>query len=177
NREHKLVRIEIAKTLGAIRDPAAGPTLERALRDPDNQLVAESALGIGLVGHNSARPILEEMFRTHPSPLVKSRSLEALALLRDQGSIPLFESLLVNQNDYYRELSAEGLARLSYAGAKDWRPRFEQEKKANVRNALAYGLASAGDVDYIGELANALDSRQASQSEVYLFELGKFGGK
>ena len=76
-----------------------------------------------------------------------------------------------------RELVAEGLARLSYAGAKDWRPRFEQEKKANVRNALAYGLAASGDTDYIGELANSLDSRQANQAEVYLFELGKFDGK
>jgi HEAT repeat protein len=177
NREHKLVRVEIARTLGLIRDPSAGPALERALRDSDNQLVAESVLGIGLVGHTNARGVLEEMFRTHPSPIVKSRSLEALALLRDQGNVPLFESLLINQNDYYRELSAEGLARLSYAGAKDWRPRFEQEKKANVRNALAYGLAASGDVDYIGELANSLDTRQASQAEVYLYELGKFSGK
>jgi HEAT repeat protein len=177
NREHKLVRVEIARTLGAIRDPSAGPALERALRDSDNQLAAEAVLGIGLVGHTNARPVLEEMFRTHPSPLVKSRALEALALLRDQGNVSLFESLLVNQNDYYRELSAEGLARLSYAGAKDWRPRFEQEKKANVRNALAYGLAASGDADYVGELANSLDTRQASQAEVYLFELGKYSGK
>jgi HEAT repeat protein len=177
NREHRLVRIEIAKTLGALRDPSAGPVLERALRDTDNQLVAEAVLAVGLVNHTTARPVLEEMFRTHPSPLVKSRSLEALALLRDQGSVPLFESLLAHNNDYYRELSAEGLARLKYAGAKDWRSRFDQEKRANVRNALAYGLAASGDTDYMDDLANSLDSRQSNQAEVYLYELGTFGGK
>jgi HEAT repeat protein len=117
------------------------------------------------------------MFRTHPSSLVKSRALEALALLRDKGNIPLFESLLTHNNDYYRELSAEGLARLNYTGAKDWRTRFDSEKRANVKNALAYGLAASGDLDYMDDLASALDSRQANQAEVYLYELGTFGGK
>src|ERR1044071_5348847 len=32
NREHRSVRIEIIKTLGLIRDPSAGPVLERVLR-------------------------------------------------------------------------------------------------------------------------------------------------
>ena len=38
-------------------------------------------------------------------------------------------------------------------------------------------LAASGDVDYINNLANALDSRQAEQAEVYLYELGKYDGK
>jgi len=174
NREHQTVRVEIARTLGQLRDPAAGPSLERTLRDTDSQLVAEAVLSIGLVGYNEARPLLDEMFRTHPNRLIKSRTLEALALLRDKGSVPLFESLLAHKDDYYRELSAEGLARLNYAGAREWETRFEQEKKPSVKNALAYGLAAAGDPDYINNLANALDSRQSGQAEVYLYELGKF---
>jgi HEAT repeat protein len=177
NREHRTVRIELVRTLGALRDPAAGPVLERTLRDRDSQTVAEAALAVGLVGHTAARPVLEETFRTNPNVTVKSRSLQALALLRDRETIPLFESLLTHKDNYYRELSAEGLARLNYEGAKDWRTRFDQEKKPNVRNALAYGLVAAGDADYISNLANALDSRQAEQAEVYLYELGKFDGK
>ena len=178
NHEHQTVRIEIVRTLGALRDPAAGPALERTLRDSNKQVVAEAVSAIGLVGHTAARPVLEEMFRTDPSGVIKSRALEALALLRDPASIPLFESLLSNKDDYYRELSAEGLARLKYEGAtKDWRTRFDQERKPRVQNALAYGLAAAGDVDYINHLANALDSRQAEQAVVYLYELGRFDGK
>jgi HEAT repeat protein len=177
NREHRTVRVEIVRTLGVLRDPSAGPALERALRDTDNQLVAEAVLAVGLAGHASARPVLEEMFRTHPSTLVKGRALEALALLHDRESTPLFESLLMHKDDYYRELAAEGLARTGYTGAKDWRTRFDEEKKPNVRNALAYGLAASGDADYVNNLANALDSRQSNQAEVYLYELGKFDGK
>ena len=78
-------------------------------------------------------------------------------------------------DDSYRELAAEGLARLDYADAK-LKDRFEVEKKANVRNALAFALAAAGELDYINDLANALNSRQSYQVEVYLFELGKFDG-
>jgi HEAT repeat protein len=140
-------------------------------------LVAEAILSIGLVGYNPSRPVIEEMFRTDSSGLIKGRSLEALALLRDRASVPLFESLLAHNNDTYRELSAEGLARMKYEGAKDWRTRFEQEKRPNVRNALAFGLAASGDLDYVNNLANALDSRQANQAEVYLYELGKFDGR
>ncbi len=177
NREHRIVRVAIVKTLGSLRDPAAGPALERTLRDSDKLVVEEAVLAVGLVGQNSARPALEEMFRTDSNRMIKGRALEALALLRDKDSIPLFESLLNDKNDYYRELSAEGLARLEYKNAANWKSQYEQEKKPNVRVALAYGLAASGDLDYVNDLANALDSRQSNQAEVYLYELGKFDGK
>jgi HEAT repeat protein len=160
-----------------LRDPAAGPALEKALRDSDKDVVAEAVLGVGLVGNTAARPVVEEIFRTNSSGFIKGRALESLALLHDRASIPLFESLLANKDDNYRELSAEGLARVKYEGAKDWQVRYEQERSPNVRNALAYGLAASGDVDYINHMANSLDSRQSDQAEVYLFELGKYNGQ
>ena len=176
NREHRDVRIEIIRTLALIRDPAAGPALEKALRDPNKQIVLEAISAVGLVNDTAARPTLEEFFRNDKDNRIKSRSLEALALLRDKGSMPLFESLLNDKNDYYRELAAEGLARLNYK-ADGWKDRFDQERKPNVRNALAFGLASSGQVDYINNLATALDSRQDFQAEAYLYELGKFDGQ
>ena len=177
NQEHRAVRATIVHTLGVLRDSSAGPALERALRDPDRQVVLEAVRAVGLVGDTSARPTLENMFRTSSSGPLRARALESLALLRDPANTPLFESLLDNNDDYYRELAAEGLARVKYPGAKDWKTRLDQEKKPNVRNALAYGLAAAGNVEYINNLANALDSRQAYQVEVYLYELGKFDGQ
>ena len=176
NREHRNVRLEVVRTLGMIRDPAAGPALERALRDPNKQIQEEAILAIGLVAYTPARATLEQFFRTESDRRIKSRSLEALSLLRDAGNTKLFESLLNDSNDTYRELAAEGLARLHY-DASGWKDRFDQEKKENVRNALAFGLASSGQLDYINNLANALDSRQDYQVEVYLIELGKFDGK
>ncbi|HYR88290.1 MAG TPA: HEAT repeat domain-containing protein [Terriglobia bacterium] len=176
NREHRDVRIEIIRSLALIRDPAAGPALEKALRDPNKQIVLEAIPALGLVTYTPARPTLESLFRTDKDSRIKSRSLEALALLRDKESISLFESLLNDKNDYYRELAAEGLARLDYK-ADGWKDRFDQERKPNVRNALAFGLASSGQVDYINNLATALDSRQDYQAEAYLYELGKFDGQ
>ena len=38
-------------------------------------------------------------------------------------------------------------------------------------------MAATGNLDYVNNLANALDSRQSGQAEVYLFELGKFDGE
>jgi HEAT repeat protein len=176
NREHANVRLAIVKSMGMIRDASAGPALERALRDPNRQVVEEAVLGIGLVGHMPARALLEQMFKTERNRTVRNRSLESLALLRDQGSTPLFESLLDSPEDYQRELAAEGLARMKY-NASGWTTRIGRETRPNVKNALAFGLASSGDVNYINDLANALDSRQSFQAEVYLYELGKFDGQ
>jgi HEAT repeat protein len=177
NRDHRAERVQLLKTLGEMREPSAAASVERALHDPDRQVASEAIVAAGLVGDPVARPALEEMFRTNSSAAIKTRALESLALLRDPASTKLFESLLDNKDDNYRELSAEGLARVRYAAAKDWRGRYEQEKKPNVRVALAYGLAAAGDADYINNIANALDSRQAGQADIYLFELGKFDGQ
>jgi HEAT repeat protein len=176
NREHSGVRVQIARTLGVIRDPAAGPALERTLRDPDQKVAQEAILAVGLVGDTAPRATVEQIFRTDSNRSTKSRALEALSLMRDKGSIPLFESLLNDKNDYYRELAAEGLARLQY-NAKGWKQLYEQEKKPSVRNALAFGLAASGDLDYLTDLTNALGTRQAYQVEVYLYELGKYDGK
>jgi HEAT repeat protein len=178
NREHRAVRAEIVHTLGVLRDPSASKTLEKALRDPDKQVVSEAVLAVGLVGNTAARPALEDIFRSNSSSTsLKAQALESLALLHDPASTQLFVSLLDSKEDSYRELSAEGLARLKYPDAKNWKQRFEGEKKPNVRNAVAFGLATSGDLDYINNLTNALNSRQSNQVEVYLFELGKFDGQ
>ncbi len=176
SREHESVRMEIVLTLGTIRDPSAGPALEKALRDPNKRLAGEAILALGLVGYTQARATIENRFRTDGDRRIKNRSLEALALMRDPGSTALFESLLGHSDAYYREMAAEGLARLDY-DAGGFKDRFTREEKQNVRNALAFAMASSGQDEYINDLANALDSRQDYQAEVYLYELGKFDGK
>ena len=57
------MRLEIIRTLGVIRDPTAGPTLEKLMRDRDPEIVEESI--VGRPGRlQTARPLLEELFRT-----------------------------------------------------------------------------------------------------------------
>jgi len=176
NRDHRPVRQEIVESLGLIRDDAAGPALQRALQDNDRDIAQAAILSIGLVGYKSARPALEDIFKNDRSEISRKKALEAIALLGDPGSQPLLESLLGNTNDSYRELAAEGLARIG-PDANLVKTRFEMEKKANVRNALAFALVSAGQDNYVNDLASALDTRQAYQVQVYLYELGKYKGK
>jgi HEAT repeat protein len=176
NREHEQVRLEVIRTLGTIRDATAGPALQKALQDRDRDISSEAALSLGLVAYNDAGPALEALFRTSSDRMVKRKSLEGLALMRNAGSAPLFESLLGHSDDYYRELAAEGLARLHH-DPQLLKDRYALEKKPNVRNALAFALVEAGQDDYINDLANALDSRQDYQVHVYLVEMGKFDGK
>ena len=73
-------------------------------------------------------------------------------------------------------MAYEGLARLDYDATR-FKDRFDEEKKPNVRNAMAFAFASSGQDEFINNLAHALPTRQAYQAEVYLYELGKFEGK
>ena len=176
NKEHPDVRLEIVESLGLIRDPAASPALQRALRDPDRRISQSAILSLGLVGDKESRPALETVFRTDKSTESRKRALQAIALMRDPAARPFFESLLGNEDDTTRELAAEGLARVDH-DYKIVKSRYETEKKENVRNALAFALVASDQDTYFNDLANALDSRQVNQAEAYLFELGKYEGK
>jgi HEAT repeat protein len=176
NQEHPEVRVEIVESLGLIRDASAGPALQRAVKDSDKEISQAAILSIGLVAYKEARPVIEEIFRNDRSPESRKRAIEAIALMRDPGALPFFESLLGNPDDYYREMASEGLARIDH-DPNVLKARYETEKKANVRNALAFGLVAADQDQYFNDLVNALLTRQAYQVEAYIFELGKFEGK
>ncbi len=176
NQEHPDVRVEIVESLGLIRDPAAGPALQRAVKDRNREIVQAAILSIGLVGYKDARPVIEDIFRNDRNSESRKRAIEAIALMRDPGALPFFESLLGSSDDYYREMAAEGLARIDHDPSV-LKTRYETEKKANVKNALAFALVSAGQDQYFNDLVNALLTRQDYQAEAYIYELGKFDGK
>ena len=176
NADHKIVRKEIVMSLGVIRDTSAGPAIQKTLGDRDAGIMSESILAVGLMGYAPARPKLEEIFRNDTRREMKERSLEALAMLRDPAGKPLFESILPSTNDYYREKAAEGLARTDY-DASGMVELLKMEKKANVRNAMAFALVSSNHDEFINELTNALNSRLSAQAEMYIYELGKYRGK
>lgn len=176
NQEHPEVRVEILESLGLIRDVAAGPALQRAIKDSDEEIAEAAILSIGLVAYKDARPALENIFRTDRSTELRKRAIEAIALMRDPGALAFFESLLGSSDDYYREMAAEGIARIDHDPGV-LKTRYETEKKANVRNALAFALVAADQDQYFNDLVNALLTRQALQAEAYIYELGKFEGK
>jgi len=176
NQDHKVVRREIIESLGVIRDPAAGPALQKSLSDRDSGIMKSAILAIGLMGYQDARPQLDAIYHSDKRQDMREQALESLAMLRDPRTKPLFESLISSSNDFYREKAAEGLARTDYDGT-GFIEALKNERKANVRTAMAFALVSSNHNDYINELANALNSRQGDQAETYIFELGKYKGK
>jgi len=176
NQEHPEVRLEIVESLGLIRDAAAGPALQRAVKDSDKEIAQAAILSIGLVAYKDARPVIEDIFRNDRNQESRKRAIEAIALMRDPGALPFFESLLGSSDDYYREMAAEGLARIDHDPSV-LKTRYETEKKAAVRNALAFALVAADQDQYFNDLVNALLTRQGYQAEAYIYELGKFEGK
>lgn len=172
NRDAAAVRKEAVESLGLLRKREAGRALVKALRDPDRQVVVEAVLALGLISFGEARPQLEEWFRTaNRSPRLRQAALQAVALMADPGAAPFLESLLADKNGKYRELAAEGLGRLGRSSG--FEERMKTEKEANVRVAMAFGLAGSGRNEFINDLASALDGREARQAETYLYELGR----
>jgi HEAT repeat protein len=170
------VRIAIIQTLGQIGSDDAGPALTRTLTDEDEGVVQEAVSALGVTGYGAAFPALSNLFKTSRNDDIREESLQSMAMMREPGAVALFEGLLDDSDDSYRELAAEGLARLDY-DASGFGSMMESEKNANVRLALAFALVSSGRLQYMEDLVVALDTRRDYQAEVYLFELGKYDGK
>lgn len=176
HREDWEVRIAMTRNMGILGSVDAGPGLTRLLRDENERVQLEAIRSVGRVGYRAAFPELENLFRASYEDEVGELSLESIALLRAPEAIPLFESLLDSDEDFYRELSAQGLARLDY-DASSFAERITEEDDADVRIALAFGLVTSGQTAYLEEIVRALDSRRDDQAEIYLFELGSYEGK
>jgi HEAT repeat protein len=176
NQEHPEVRVEIVESLGLIRDAAAGPALQRAVKDSDRRISQAAITSIGLVGYKEARPVVEAIFRTDRSTESRKLAIEAIALMRDPAALAFFESLLGSSDDYYREMAAEGIGRIDHDPSV-LKTRYDTEKKANVKYALAFALVAADQDTYFNDLANGLLTRQDYQVEAYIQELGMFEGK
>jgi len=176
NRENRDVRVAIIQTMGVIGSQEAGPVLTRMLKDEDERIVEEAIQAVGFTGYQAVYPALVNLFKTSQNGDLREYSLQSIALLQEPAAVSLFESLLDASDDTYRELSAEGLARLHY-DASSFTHRIAVERHENVRLALAFALVSSGQSAYIEQLVMALDSRRDYQAETYLFELGKYHRK
>lgn len=176
NRESEDVRVALVQSMGIMRNPAAGPALVAALSDPEDKVVEEAILAIGMIGYRDAFPELRAVRQTSRDRDIRRRALEAIALLREPEAERLLVSLLTSSDNHTREFAAEGLARLPY-DASGFRDRLTSEREQGVRIAMRFALVTSGDLDSLQEIVEALDSRRDYQAEVYLYEIGRFEGK
>ena len=170
------VRVAIIRAMGVIGSQQAGPVLTRMLKDDENRVVLEAIRAVGITGYQAAFPALANLFKTSRDGSVRESSLQSLALMREPAAESLFESMLEDAEDVYRELAAEGLARLDY-DTSGFVERIAEEKDEGVRLALAFGLAASGDSVHLELLVDALEGGRDHQAETYLFELGRYEGR
>jgi HEAT repeat protein len=176
HREDREVRVAMVDTLGGFRDQEAGPALTRLIRDEDDRVAEAAIRSVGLIGYREAFPVLSNLFRSSNDDDMREHALQSIALMRDPDSVALFESLLDSNEEKYRELAAEGLARLDY-DASGFVARIATERDAGVRIAQAFALVASGDAAHLPLLIDTLDTRRYTQAEVYLYELGRFEGR
>jgi len=176
NRESGNVRVAAIQAIGVMGRQEGGEVLARLLRDEDGRVVEESIRSIGRIGYREAYPVLANTYQSNYDEDLGELALDAIAMMRIAEARPLFESGLESRDDVVRQISAEGLARIDSPGSL-FSQRFDTERDAEVRLALAFALVASDQPEYLDPLIEALDTRRSQQAETYLFELGRYEGK
>lgn len=169
---------EVLIAFEKIRDRSVAPKIHYLLRDLDErvQLAALETAGL-LMNPESVIP-LRDAYERARNERVRRAALNAVALIPDEGSRPLFMAQLDSSDEYLRAAAAEGLARLGKTEDEvALRERFSKEVKMRARLAQAFGAARLGAVgmgefDALRYLVNTLNQKAwKGMAEGYLVEL------
>jgi len=169
---------EVLIAFEKIRDRSVAPKIHYLLRDLDDKVQVAALETVGLLMNPESVVPLREAYERGRNDRVRRAALNAVALIPDEGSRPLFMAQLDSADEYLRAAAAEGLARLGRAEDEPaLRKRFEKEVKMRARLAQAFGAAKLGAVG-MGEfealryLVNTLNQKAwKGMAEGYLVEL------
>jgi len=169
---------EVLIAFEKIRDRSVAPKIHYLLRDLDDKVQVAALETVGLLMNPESVVPLREAYERGRNDRVRRAALNAVALIPDEGSRPLFMAQLDSADEYLRAAAAEGLARLGRAEDEAaLRKRFEKEVKMRARLAQAFGAAKLGAVG-MGEfealryLVNTLNQKAwKGMAEGYLVEL------
>ncbi len=95
-----------------IRDESAGPRVEFLLRDPDEKVQSTAIEAVGVLRDKAALSTLTDVLNHARSARIRHAALEAIAMLPDPASRPLFTQYLTDKDEKMRAAAAEGFARL-----------------------------------------------------------------
>ena len=169
---------EVLIAFEKIRDRSVAPKIHYLLRDLDDKVQVAALETVGLLMNPESVAPLREAYERARNERVRRAALNAVALIPDEGSRPLFTAQLDSTDEYLRAAAAEGLARL---GRKEDETalgeRFDKEVKMRARLAQAFGAARLGAVgmgefDALRYLVNTLNQKAwKGMAEGYLVEL------
>ncbi|MCX6604987.1 MAG: HEAT repeat domain-containing protein [Acidobacteria bacterium] len=169
---------EVLIAFEKIRDRGVAPKIHYLLRDLDEKVQLAALETVGLLMNPESVAPLREAYERARNERVRRAALNAVALIPDEGSRPLFMAQLDSPDEYLRAAAAEGLARLGKAEDEvALRERFDKEVKMRARLAQAFGAArlgaaGMGEFDALRYLVNTLNQKAwKGMAEGYLVEL------
>ncbi len=134
--------------LEKIRDESAGPRIEFVLHDLDPKVQSTAIEAMGVLRNQQALPTLVDILNRSKETRVRRAALEAIAMLPDSSSRPLYTQYLNDKDENLRASAAEGFARLANpADAPVVQKAWDAEAKTSPRLSLAFALVADGKTD------------------------------
>ncbi len=167
------LQIAILRSFYKIRDRSVAGEIQPYLLNTNKKVRNEAILTLGLFKSLEALPQLQTLYDQNPGRDVRLNCLEAMALIGDPGSLPVFRRHLSDGGPKYRQFAAEGIGRAGDASvAGDVSRAFLAEKKPAPRLAMSFALYNLGRKEYLDQMVAALKERLIHQQALaYLLEL------
>lgn len=167
------LQVAILRSFYKIRDRSVAGEVQPYLLNTNKKVRNEAILTLGLFKSLEALPQIQTLYDQNPGRDVRLNCLEAMALIGDAGSLPVFRRHLSDGGPKYRQFAAEGIGRAgddSVAG--DVSKAFMTEKKPAPRLAMSFALYNLGRKEYLDRMVAALKERAIhQQAQAYLLEL------
>jgi HEAT repeat protein len=169
------LKIAVLRSLYKIRDVSVSEQLLAYLNDSDKDVREECILTLGLLKSKSALPELTRIYEHNPDTKLRLKAFQAISLIGDSSSQPLFERNLKDPDKSYRLFAAEGVGRIGDSSLVEEVSRnFIHEKETGVQFALSFALYRLGRKEFVEKMIEGLGERMYhEQVTAYLVELGR----
>ncbi|HEX3876596.1 MAG TPA: HEAT repeat domain-containing protein [Bryobacteraceae bacterium] len=139
---------ESVAAIEKIRDESAGPRIEFLLRDPDSKVQSTAIEAEGVLQNKAALPKLIDALNHARDTRVKRAAMEAIAMLPDPSSRPLYAQYITDKDEKMRASAAEGFARLGDpAEMPVVQKAWDEETKTSPRLSLAFAEVALGKTE------------------------------
>ena len=167
------LQVAILRSFYKIKDPSVAGEIQPYLLNTNKKVRNEAILTLGLFKSREALPQLQTLYDQNPGRDVRLNCLEAMALIGDPASLPVFRRHLSDGGTKYRQFAAEGIGRAGDGSvAEDVSRAFLAEKKPVPRLAMSFALYSLGRKGHLDQVVAALKERMLhQQAQAYLVEL------
>lgn len=161
------VRANAARAAGILRDRAALPALEEALRSKDTGLILESLVALQKLRDPSAGPSVSFLARDLDDK-VQMTALETIGDLRSLDSAPQVRYAVTNaRNKNIRRAALNALAMLAIPGDRSLFLQYTSDPDAQLRAAALEGLGRIREPEDTPLLKSAFNE-QAADWRVHL---------